>query len=519
MAQNIFATGMDAFDRSYDRGQTMQQDRARMQAGRSLASGDRQGAAQAFGQAGLTDDVRQVQGDQMRVDDRAQAQQQGAQAQEQAAADRRAKLLVQVAQGLKTVPAGQRKAALGQIAPVFQQVGVDASMFDQLTEDQLTDQSLDMFSGEVSKAAEQYTLAPGSKRFGADGKLIAEAPFAPQYRALGEGQSLVQIGGEPEAAPADWLSGVSSAAPDAQVTSGQRDPARNAEVGGKPNSRHLDGSAVDLVPRPGETMQQLYARVRGVPGTKALNERDHVHVQSTAPRAAGGARVIAQGAPKAAKENAPPSGYKWGANGALTYIPGGPADPAFGRSKGTDNRKGEADLRKEFNQRPEVKEYRDVATSYAQISSLASKPPTAAGDLSLIFSYMKMLDPGSVVREGEFATAQNAAGVPDQIRNLYNRAQNGQRLNPNQRGDFLGQAKSIHDTRARRFGEIASEYRTYATDYGLDPGRIASAPAATPQPRVTPTAAPAAPKVGEVRKGYRFAGGDPSNPRSWTKAQ
>ena len=36
----------------------------------------------------------------------------------------------------------------------------------------------------------------------------------------------------------------------------------------------------------------------------------------------------------------------------------------------------------------------------------------AAGDMALIFSYMKMLDPNSTVREGEYATAEAAAGVP-----------------------------------------------------------------------------------------------------------
>jgi hypothetical protein len=33
------------------------------------------------------------------------------------------------------------------------------------------------------EANEQYTLAPGSKRFDAMGKLVAEAPFAPEYRS------------------------------------------------------------------------------------------------------------------------------------------------------------------------------------------------------------------------------------------------------------------------------------------------------------------------------------------------
>lgn len=161
MAQNIFATGMDAFDRSYDRGQAMQQDRARMQAGRSLASGDRRGAMQQFGQAGLTDDVRQVQADQMRIDQDERAVEQETYDRDQAEQKTRADVLVKVAQGLKSVPAGQRKAALSQITPVFQNVGIDPVMFNELTDEQLTDQALDMFSGEIENSVKLFNTSSG----------------------------------------------------------------------------------------------------------------------------------------------------------------------------------------------------------------------------------------------------------------------------------------------------------------------------------------------------------------------
>jgi hypothetical protein len=52
----------------------------------------------------------------------------------------------------------------------------------------------------------------------------------------------------------------------------------------------------------------------------------------------------------------------------------------------------------------------DTKDAYTRIQDSASDP-SAAGDLALIFNYMKMLDPGSTVREGEFATAQDSAGV------------------------------------------------------------------------------------------------------------
>lgn len=84
---------------------------------------------------------------------------------------------------------------------------------------------------------------------------------------------------------------------------------------------------------------------------------------------------------------------------------------------------------------------------------------------------MKMLDPGSVVREQEFANAQNAAGVPDQVRNAYNKAISGQRLNPTQRQDFLNQAAQLATNAQGRITGTARKYQDIARQYGYDPVR------------------------------------------------
>lgn len=116
--------------------------------------------------------------------------------------------------------------------------------------------------------------------------------------------------------------------------------------------------------------------------------------------------------------------------------------------------KQEMDLTKVHMGNPITKDSIKLKASYGKI---AATDDTAAGDLALIFNYMKMLDPGSVVREGEFATAQNAAGVPDRVRNLYNNWKSGQRLNPKQRQDFRTQARKILNTQMReqaKFDEL-----------------------------------------------------------------
>lgn len=149
----------------------------------------------------------------------------------------------------------------------------------------------------------------------------------------------------------------------------------------------------------------------------------------------------------------------------------GQADPKFAMA-----------LRKEFTGLPEVKSFKDIQVSFDKISRAASNP-SPAGDLSLIFAYMKLLDPGSTVREGEFATAQQAGSLPTQLVNKYNKVVEGERLAPEQRADFLRQAKSLFEAHASQYGTAATKYRGLATKGGIAPEDVAdeiSSP--TPKP-------------------------------------
>ncbi len=159
-----------------------------------------------------------------------------------------------------------------------------------------------------------------------------------------------------------------------------------------------------------------------------------------------------------------PPGYRRTPDGNLQGIPGGPADPTRKPEDPFDN---ETKLRKELE--GIAKPYQEVRNGYRRIQ--ASKDD-AAGDISLIFGYMKMLDPGSVVREGEFATAQNAGGVPERIANLYNKALDGTRLTTGQRAMFKGQAGAIFKQAESEYKTRENQYRGLATSYKMDPSRI-----------------------------------------------
>lgn len=127
----------------------------------------------------------------------------------------------------------------------------------------------------------------------------------------------------------------------------------------------------------------------------------------------------------------------------------------------------EGSVRKEFTK--QSGEFLKVRDAYKRI--LASKP-SAAGDLALIFNYMKILDPGSTVREGEFANAQNSAGVPDRVRAFYNNTMRGERLTEGQRADFMGQAGALYNTQKESQDALEGTFRGLAERSGLRPENV-----------------------------------------------
>jgi hypothetical protein len=138
----------------------------------------------------------------------------------------------------------------------------------------------------------------------------------------------------------------------------------------------------------------------------------------------------------------------------------------------------ETKFRKEYND--QTKPFQEVKSAYGRV---LSSEDTAVGDLSLIFGYMKMLDPGSVVREGEFATAQNATGVPERIQNIYNKVISGERLNASQRNSFKGQAKKLYESAGEQETVVRQGLERIAKGYGLNTGNIFYTPV-----EVAPTA-------------------------------
>lgn len=154
----------------------------------------------------------------------------------------------------------------------------------------------------------------------------------------------------------------------------------------------------------------------------------------------------------------------------------------------------ETKFRKEYLD--QTSQYRETKNAYSRV--LAAQPG-AVGDIAMIFGYMKMLDPGSVVREGEYATAENARGVSDSVRNIYNRVISGQRLSEGQRKAFAAQAKKTYEAAAKEEKQVRSGVERIAKGYGLNTDNIFYSATETAPENQADQPIPDAPPPGAVR--------------------
>jgi len=126
------------------------------------------------------------------------------------------------------------------------------------------------------------------------------------------------------------------------------------------------------------------------------------------------------------------------------------------------------DLREEWNALPGVKSFQSLAGAYGRIQAAAGAG-TPSGDVALIYNFMKLLDPGSTVMQGEIATASEAPGIENSILQLYNSAVEGQVLTDEKRREILDIANGTYKAAQQGYRGLRSQYEDTALDAGLDP--------------------------------------------------
>ena len=131
----------------------------------------------------------------------------------------------------------------------------------------------------------------------------------------------------------------------------------------------------------------------------------------------------------------------------------------------------EEKLRKEFEGR--IKVYRELGNTYQNIKA-SSEAKNGPGDIALITGFMKMLDPGSVVRETEFATARDTAGLYDRLMNTSQKLQSGQlfALDSRQRQEYVNLAKQYLDSAQKKANEDKKALGVVVKNYRLNPDNV-----------------------------------------------
>jgi hypothetical protein len=124
-------------------------------------------------------------------------------------------------------------------------------------------------------------------------------------------------------------------------------------------------------------------------------------------------------------------------------------------------------IRKEF-----TKQSGDFIQMRDAFNKIQSASQTGAGDVSLIFGFMKIIDPGSTVREGEFATAEQTAGMDTRIVNLYNAALKGDRLGDTQRTSFKREAENLFKAQLKTHRQLEQSFQGLAERQGINPADV-----------------------------------------------
>jgi hypothetical protein len=166
----------------------------------------------------------------------------------------------------------------------------------------------------------------------------------------------------------------------------------------------------------------------------------------------------------------------------------------------TMNAAGGLDPEKKFNSELALnKEYTTRTKGYdeslrlADVIETSAQSASGAGDLALVTTFMKMIDPGSVVRESEFAKAQDTAGLMGKLLATASRVQNGQILTPDQRKDFVALSKQYMQASTDHEKRVREGLDFMVKSYGLNADNVFGLKAddTAPQAADGTTAAPA----------------------------
>jgi hypothetical protein len=136
-------------------------------------------------------------------------------------------------------------------------------------------------------------------------------------------------------------------------------------------------------------------------------------------------------------------------------------------------------LKQAFSNEPIYKDFNDMKSAHSQVLT-SLKQGTPISDVAATTKIMKLLDPGSVVRESELGIAMAASGRMDRLKNYITNWTQGTILTPKQRADFESLANELYAAAGQTYNTKRDEYIGYGTSFGLDANKALGAPVKLP---------------------------------------
>lgn len=136
-----------------------------------------------------------------------------------------------------------------------------------------------------------------------------------------------------------------------------------------------------------------------------------------------------------------------------------------------DQRRGLIGLNAAIRSDPDIKDFVIMRDNYKRMTEM-TKLASGQGDLSIIFSYMKVLDPTSVVREAEYNNAAEAVGKLPALANVPNGWLSGKKLTPAGRQGFIDAAASLYNAKKQDHDRATAMYSEQARALGVDPALV-----------------------------------------------
>jgi len=149
-----------------------------------------------------------------------------------------------------------------------------------------------------------------------------------------------------------------------------------------------------------------------------------------------------------------------------------------GKEKGDASVKERRAFKKSFIQDSRVKNYNEVHSSMIRMEAAWDDRPKdnkkrGGIDQALIISFNKMLDPGSVVRESEFARTAEGVALINKIRGgLTKLTEGGVSITDADRQEFVDTARRLYGAAKTKYTDILETYKEDSDESNYDEAKI-----------------------------------------------